>query len=81
MLVAPLKEMSFTLDRHRIDIECPRCRFPARPFLRQVRLCDVIVCGGCKGNIRLVDHMGTFRKADRHIRAAVDDLMSALSGR
>ena len=71
--------MSFTLDRHRIDIECPRCRFPARPFLRQVRLCDVIVCGGCKGDLRLVDHMAKYRKADRSIRAAVGDLMSALN--
>jgi hypothetical protein len=70
--------MSFTFDRHRIDIECPRCRFPARPFLRQVRLGDVIVCGGCKADIRLVDHMAAYRQADRRIRAAVDDLMSAM---
>lgn len=62
-------------------MECPRCSFPTRPFLRQVRLCDVIVCGGCKCDIHLIDHMGTFRKADRHIRTVVDDLMSALSGR
>jgi hypothetical protein len=68
----------FNLDRQRIDIECPRCRFRSRVFLRQIRLCDVIVCGGCKGNIRLVDHMSTFRKADRRIGAAVDGLISTL---
>jgi hypothetical protein len=66
------------LDRHRIEIECPRCRFPARVFLRQVRLCDVVVCGGCKGNIQLIDHMATFRKANRRIMAAMDSLTSAL---
>ena len=72
--------MAFTLDRHRIDIECPRCRFPTRAFLRQIRLCDVLVCGGCKGNIQLVDHLGTLRKADRRLRAAVEDLLSAFRG-
>ncbi len=66
-------------DRQRIDLECPRCRFPARVFLRQVRLCDVIVCGGCKGNIQLVDHGTSFRKATRDIEEAFDDLMSTLS--
>ena len=51
------REMVFSIfDRHRIDIECPRCRFPTRAFLRQIRRCDVLVCGGCKGNIQLVDH-------------------------
>jgi predicted metal-binding protein len=69
----------FNLDRERIDVECPRCHFPARVFLRQVRLCDVIVCGGCKGNIQLIDHMATFRKANRRITAALGSLMSALS--
>ena len=72
--------MVFTLDRHRIDIECPRCRFPTRAFLRQVRLCDVVVCGGCKNNIQLVDHLGTLRKADRNLRAAFEELLSAFPG-
>ena len=67
------------LDRHRIDIECPRCKFPARVFLRQVRLCDVVVCGGCKGNIRRVDHRATFRRARRDIDKALAGLMSALN--
>jgi hypothetical protein len=44
-----------------------------------VRICDVIVCGGCKGNIQLIDQMATFRKANRRITAALDSLMSALS--
>jgi hypothetical protein len=67
------------LDRQRVDLECPRCKFPARVFLRQVRLCDVIVCGGCKGNIRLVDHMATVRKAERRISEALNSLMSTIS--
>jgi hypothetical protein len=67
------------LDRHRIDLECPECQFPTRVFLRQVRLCDVIVCGGCKGTIQLVDQMASFRKARRDIEEALDDLASAPS--
>lgn len=77
MQAAEYIAIMLNLDQHRIDIECPRCRFPARPFLRDVRACDVIVCGGCKANIRLVDHMGSLRMAERRIEAALDDLMSA----
>jgi len=64
------------LDQRRIDIECPRCHYPAGIFLRQVRVCDVIVCGGCKANVRLEDHMGSFRMAERRINTAMDDLMA-----
>ena len=71
-------EMNFTLDDHRMDIECPRCKFPMRAFLRQVRLCDVIVCGGCKANIQPVDHMGTFRRATRNIDTALGELLEPL---
>lgn len=70
----------FSLDYQRIDVECPRCRFPARVFLRQVRLCDVVICGGCKSDIQLIDHMATFRRANRRIATAVGSLMSALTG-
>lgn len=62
------------LDWHRIYIQCPRCNFYARPFLRQVRHQETIICGGCKSNIRLVDHLGAYRKAERQVRKAVEKL-------
>ena len=70
--------MTFSLDKHRMNIECPKCRFPARPFLRQVRLSDVMVCGGCKGNIRLVDHLCSFRKAERKVSRTMEELTLAM---
>jgi transcription initiation factor IIE alpha subunit len=66
------------LDRERIYIQCPRCHFHARPFLRQVRNQDTLICGGCKSNIHLVDYLGQYRKAERQIRRALEDLTDSL---
>jgi hypothetical protein len=61
-------------NRERIYIQCPRCNFYARPFLRQVRHQDTLICGGCKANIHLIDYIGQFRKAERQISEALDEL-------
>ena len=66
------------LDRQRIYIKCPRCNFHARPFLRQVRHEDTLICGGCKANIHLIDHIGQYRKAERQVRRAIEDLTAQL---
>jgi len=66
--------MSLSLDRECIYIQCPRCNFNARPFLRQVRNQDVMICGGCKANIWLVDYIGQLKKAEREVRKALDSL-------
>lgn len=67
-----------TLDRHRFYIKCPRCNFYARPFLRQVRNQDTIICGGCKSNIRLVDYLGQYQKAEWQLRHALEALSRQL---
>jgi len=67
------------LDRERIYIQCPRCNFYARPFLRQVRHQDVIVCAGCKANIRLTDHLGQYKLAERRVRKALEELSASFS--
>lgn len=66
------------LDRKRIYINCPHCNFIARIFLRQVRHQDVIVCGGCKGNVQLKDHMGRLRKAQRQLEQMLSKLEQAM---
>jgi transcription initiation factor IIE alpha subunit len=71
--------MTINLDQERVYIACPRCQFPARPFLRQIRYGETVVCGGCKGNLRLVDHMGTFRQAQTKVTRAIEDLARQLS--
>ena len=65
---------TMNLDRHRFYLRCPRCNFHARPFFRQVRHQDTLICGGCKANIQLVDYIGQYRKAERQIRRALDNL-------
>jgi transcription initiation factor IIE alpha subunit len=66
--------MEINLDRERIYIQCPRCNFYARPFLRQVRHHEILICGGCKANLHLVDHMGQYRKAESRVRRLLKNL-------
>ena len=69
--------MSVNLGKHRFTIKCPQCKFPAHIFFRQVKHRDVLVCGGCKANIQLVDHLGSYRKAERKVRRAIEGLTSS----
>ena len=71
--------MTLNLDRERIYIHCPCCNFWARPFLRQISHRETIVCGGCKANIRLDDHLGSFRKAQGQVNKALEELEAQLS--
>ena len=68
------------LDRHRTYIKCSRCNFDARIFLRQVRHQDVVICGGCKANIWLIDYMGQYRKTKRQVQNAIADVLNAFGG-
>ncbi len=70
--------MTLSLDRERTYISCPKCNFWARPFLRQIRHRETLICGGCKSNILLDDHLGSFRKAQRQLSDALHDLESQL---
>lgn len=67
------------LDKISLDLECPKCQFSNPFFYRQARLRAVIICRGCKGNIRLDDQMNTCRKARVKFQRAMDDLKEALS--
>jgi len=66
--------MSFNLDRQRIYVDCPRCSFWSRVFLRQVKNRETIICGGCKANLHLDDHLGSYRKAERQVQEALASL-------
>ena len=67
------------LDRAELDMPCPRCRFENRIFYRQARLRDVIICRGCKANIRLDDHMNECRKARQQINKVLAELEQVLT--
>lgn len=66
------------LDKEVIDFSCPNCGFYNSFFFKQARLRDVIICRGCKYNIRLDDQMNECRKAARSIKKAIQELEDSL---
>lgn len=66
------------LDTIEIELQCPECGFYNPILIKQARLRDVIICRGCKSNIRLDDQMNTVRKAVRDVNQAVSDLLKKL---
>jgi len=66
------------LDKFSFDISCPQCRFSLSVRYRDARLRDVLICRGCKANIRLDDNMNQCRKARRQFCQALDNLRASL---
>jgi hypothetical protein len=66
------------LDRVKLEIPCPKCQFLNGIRYRDARLRGVLICRGCKSNIRLDDNMNECRKARRSVRAAFAELEKAL---
>ena len=62
------------IDKHEVDFQCPNCSFYNSIQIKQARLRDVVICRGCKSNIRLDDQMNETRKAVRTIRRAMNEL-------
>jgi hypothetical protein len=71
--------MDIDLDHVKLDIECPGCRFRNNIRFRDVRLRDVVICRGCKSNLRLDDNMNECRKARKDVRAAMSELTKSLT--
>jgi len=66
------------IDSAPIDFPCPRCAFHNRATIKQVRLRDVVICRGCKANIRLEDQMNTVRIAERMVRKSIEQLAESM---
>lgn len=66
------------LDTIEIELQCPECGFYNPILIKQARLRDVIICRGCKSNIRLDDQMNTVRKVVRDVNQAVSDFLKKL---
>lgn len=69
----------FNLDKVALEIPCPSCRFENSIFYRQARLRDVLICRGCKANIRLDDRMNECRKARYQVSRAIQELERTLA--
>jgi hypothetical protein len=69
------------LGSYIIEFQCPRCDFYNKASLKQIRHRDVIICRGCKVNIRLDDQMNECRKAIRSINQAIRQLEDSFKNR
>lgn len=67
------------IERVKIDIRCPSCQFLNPVTLKQVRLRDVIICRGCKANVRLEDHLYTMRKSIRSFQRTMREFEEQLA--
>ena len=66
------------IDGHPIGFPCPRCSFRNHATIKQIRLRDVLICRGCKANIRLEDHRNSVRIAERQVRQSLEQLLEAM---
>lgn len=66
------------LDEAQININCPKCGFTNPVTLGDVRVQKVIVCRGCKVNIRLVDKNASVDKAKKDIDDSINSLRKSL---
>ena len=67
------------LDPITIELCCPRCGFFSDVTIKEIRLGGIIVCRGCKGNLRLVDYMGEVNKARKVFLKSISKLTEMLS--
>ena len=65
----------FDLDKFEIEVPCPGCGFYEPVTLKQIRLDDVVICRGCKANLRLIDQMHQVANARRQLAAAMQRLV------
>ncbi len=68
------------LDRVVLDVPCPRCGFYESLELQQIRLGDIVICGGCKANIVLSDLEGRLDELRHYLNSTVGRLREALGG-
>lgn len=62
------------IGSHEIEIDCPRCRFYNPIYLKQIIYRDVIICRGCKSNLKLDDYSNEVRKVKQQISNIFKDL-------
>ena len=68
----------FNLDNEKITMKCPSCKFANRVFVRQVRLEETVICGGCKASINLIDDKKSFQKSQKEVNEAMEKLKKSL---
>jgi len=67
------------LDEAKININCPKCGFANSVTLGDIRVQKVIICRGCKVNIRLVDKNASLNKVKKDIDDSIESLKKSLN--
>ena len=62
------------LSRRWLDVPCPRCSVATPVQFRDIELRRVIVCRGCKSNIRLVDQWDSFYRMRRKLEDMIRNM-------
>lgn len=70
--------MHLDLSHERIFVDCPKCNFWIRPFLREIEEERLVVCPGCRQNISLVDNLLSLRRSRREAEKAIRELENTL---
>lgn len=65
--------MMFNLDYWEIDTPCPKCGFYIFFFFKQACNNEIIICGGCKSNVKLIDYLDECKTGNKQIRRALKD--------
>jgi len=64
-------------SNQKIYFTCRLCHFLNSASLKQISFSNVIICRGCKANIRLQDNLGSTKKAINAIERSIEDLIDA----
>lgn len=62
------------LSKEKIKINCPSCDFINYVTIKQIIIKYVLICRGCKNNIKLEDHFNTYKKALFSIQKTFEEL-------
>ncbi len=65
------------IEKHEIEFSCPNCGFYNPIYLKQAKYRDVIICRGCKINIRLDDQLNECKNAIRSINRDFTELTNS----
>ena len=66
-------ELSIHIDvpdfsKHSLEVPCPRCNLATPTTLGAISRGELMICRGCKSNIRLIDHVGELERFVRRLR-------------
>jgi hypothetical protein len=74
MLSISIEVIMPDLDRHLIEVPCPRCDLHTWVTLGEIRRRDYAICRGCHANILLEDHLGSMHRIIRDLESAFKSL-------